>query len=93
MKQTAENLLLEVKELQYESAQKINKMMPLEKPELKAEKEAKGRLYLLTAKLLDDLYQTNGQNIRKILEEGATKGITLYHCDMAENIHRIMPPP
>ena len=97
MTQTAYNLLLELAEMLYEDANTTNKIMPLEEaktdPKIRRQRETKGRMHLLAARIMSELLKHGGENIISILEEGAEKGITLYNCDMTENLHRIMPPP
>ena len=95
MTQTAYNLLVELAEMLYEDANTTNRTMVFKEadPVTRRDTEAKGRMHLLAARIMSDLLKHGGENIISILEEGAEKGITLYNCDMTENLHRIMPPP
>jgi hypothetical protein len=95
MKQTPMNLLAELKELSYEEARTTNKTIPLKKgdPVTQRDIETKGRMHLIIARILSDLQYTDGKNIKNILEEAAAKEISLYRCDLAENLERIMPEP
>ena len=95
-KQTPENLLAELTQMLYGEARTMNMLRPKQEaddPVTKLDYEMKNRMLLLAAYLLRDVLYYEGEHFHDLLEEAAAKGISLYHCEVHDNVDRIMPPP
>lgn len=94
-KQTPENVLAEITQVMYSEARTMNKLRPKQDadPVVIRDYGAKNRLILKGAYILRDLLYHDGKNIGEILRREAELGTSLYHCDVHDNLDRIMPAP
>ncbi len=93
--QTPENVLAEITQILYNEARTMNMTRPKkdDDPVVAYQYEMKSRLILKGAYLLRDLLYHDGEHIGEILQQEADLGTSLYHCNVHDNLDRIMPEP